>query len=493
MGRVILSLSLHRFLDALPSLFRLARLVLCFAFAQAAGWGQSSDRDGFREDQIFIQPKPGVSPTALANFHLTRSAEVLRTFSHVSNLQLLRVPKGETAQSLIAQYQSSGLVEFAEPDYFGHVFTTPNDPKYLDHTLWGLDKISAPGGWEVLTAASNIVVAVLDTGVRYTHEDLAANMWTNPNDGSHGLNVVAGNTNPDDDNGHGTLVAGVLGAVGNNGKGVCGVAWRTQILACKCFNSSGIGSISAVITGMDYARTNGARIINASWGFTNSLALSNAVYSLRDSNIIVVAAGGNSAADLDLSPTFPASYHFDNVVTVASTTQTDTLAASSNFGVTSVHLAAPGENIYSTWSPTDTFYIAQSGTSFAAPYVVGTLALMLTKFPTETYQQIIARVLKATDPLPGLAGKCVTGGRLNLRNALNPPIKLTAFSTAASTPFELLLTSGPNRTCVIQISTNLTSWISAFTNTTSAGGTFKFIDPQSTTSPQRFYRATSTL
>jgi subtilisin family serine protease len=105
----------------------------------------------------------------------------------------------------------------------------------------------------VLTSASNIVVAVLDTGVRYTHEDLAANMWVNPNDGSHGWNVLAGTSDPSDDNGHGTMVAGVLGAVGNNGKGVTGVAWRVQIMACKCFNNFGIGSISSVITGMDYA------------------------------------------------------------------------------------------------------------------------------------------------------------------------------------------------------------------------------------------------
>ena len=417
----------------------------------------------------------------------------MRTFARIGNLQVIRVPKSETVASLIAAYERSGLVEFAEPDYLGQIAATPNDPRYMDHTLWGLDKIAAPAGWDVLTSASNIVVAVLDTGVRYTHEDLAANMWVNPNDGSHGLNVVAGNTDPNDDNVHGTGVAGVLGAVGNNGKGVVGVTWRTQIMACKCFNSSGIGSVSMVVTCLDYARTNGARIINASWGFTNSLALSNAVYSLRDSNIIVVAACGNSSADIDLNPTYPASYHFDNVVSVASTTSSDTLAPTSNFGAGSVHLAAPGENIYSTFPATDTFYFAQSGTSFAAPHVVGALALMLAKFPAETYQQIIARLLDATVPLPALAGKCVTGGRLNLRNALNPPIKLTAFPATNGAPFQLRLSSGANRICVIQSTTNLTSWIPVFTNTTSASGMFDFFDAASTNSAQRFYRATSTL
>ena len=485
----------YNFLKALSRAPQLALILIlcCLRLVEPACLAQTPAASDYQDDQILIKPKPGTGLTALANFHSARKGEVLKTFPRIGNLQIIRVPKGETVQTFLSQYEQSGLVEFAEPDYFGQVFTTPNDPRFVNHTLWGLDKIAAPGGWDVLTSASNIVVAVIDTGVRYTHEDLAANMWVNPNDGSHGLNVVAGTTDPNDDNGHGTMVAGVLGAVGNNGKGVVGVAWRTQIMACKCFNNFAIGSISAVITGMDYARTNGARIINASWGFTNSLSLSNAVYSLRDSNIIVVAACGNSSINIDLSPTFPAGYDFDNIVSVASTTNNDTLSAFSNYGPTRVHLAAPGDNIYSTWSPTDSFYQTGSGTSFAAPYVVGTLALMLTKYPAETYQQIIARLLNATDPLPGLAGKCVTGGRLNLRNALNPPIKLTAFPATNGMPFQLRLSSGASRTCVIQVSTNLLGWTPIFTNTTSAAGLFYFADTASTNSVQRFYRATSTL
>jgi subtilisin family serine protease len=464
---------------------------ILFSWLTASAADQTAPT-AYREDQILIQPKAGISQTALNNFHQARNDVVLRTFDKLGRLQVLRVPKGETVSSLIAQYQKSGLVEFAEPDYLGHVFsTTPNDPKYLDGTLWGLDKISAPAAWDVLTSASNIVVAVLDTGVRYTHEDLASNMWVNPNDGSHGWNVIAGTNDPNDDQGHGTSVAGVLGAVGNNGKGVTGVAWQVQIMACKCFNNFGIGSISSVITGMDYAKTNGARIINASWGFTNSLALSNAVYSLRDFNIIVVAACGNSATDIDLNPTYPASYHFDNIVTVADTTRTDTLATASNYGATSVQLAAPGEQIYTTWSPNDSFYVTQSGTSFAAPYVSGALALLLTKFPAETYQQIIARLLNATDPLPALAGKCVTGGRLNLHNALSPPILLTPLPVPAGQPFQLRVAAGPNRLCVVDETTDLMNWSPVFTNTTSTDGTFDFADDRSTNSAQRFYRATA--
>jgi len=336
----------------------------------------------------------------------------------------------------------------------------------------------------VQTSASNILVAVLDTGVRYTHEDLASNMWVNPNDGSHGLNVLAGTTDPNDDGGHGTMVAGVLGAVGNNGKGVVGVAWKAQIMACKCFNSSGVGAMSDVVTCLDYAQTNGARLINASWGFNpDSQALSNAILSVRNAGIIVVAACGNSGTNIDLNPSWPASYHFDNIVSVAYTTRNDTLAAPSNYGPTSVHLAAPGEQIYSTTgftgSTSDSLYAQNSGTSFSAPYVTGTLALMLAKFNTESYQMVIGRLFTATDPLPSLAGKCTTGGRL-----------LAAIPASAG-PFQLRLSAAPNLACTIQVSTNLSAWSPIFTNTTSPNGTFAFTDYGSTNVVRRFYRAVS--
>jgi subtilisin family serine protease len=493
MSHTFVNAAARKFLEAfLPPLrLSLSLTLFCLLLVEWTCVAQTLFTPNYRADQILIQPKSGVNLTALANFHSAQKGEVLGTFARIGHLQIVRVPKGETVRSFINKYERSGLVEFAEPDYLGQVAATPNDPKYVDHTLWGLDKISAPAAWDVQNSASNIIVAVLDTGVRYTHEDLASNMWVNPGDGGHGLNALTGTSDPNDDNGHGTMVAGVLGAVGNNGKGVVGVTWRTEIMACKCFNNLGIGSISAVVTGLDYARTNGARIINASWGFTNSLALSNAVYSLRDFNIIIVAACGNSSADIDLSPTYPASYHFDNVVSVAYTTRTDTLAADSNYGATSVHLAAPGDQIYSTHAALDNFYSSGSGTSFAAPYVTGAFALMLTKYPAETYQQIISRVLNATDPLPSLAGKCLTSGRLNLRNALSPPINLAVLPAAGSAPFQLRLSGGPNRTCIIQVSTNLTSWSSIYTNTTSPNGTFDFADASSTNSTQRFYRAVS--
>lgn len=463
----------------------------------------------YRADRILIKPKRETTPAALANFHLARRGKVLRAFPRMGGLEIVSVPAGETVTNFVARYAQSGLVEFAEPDYEFHASATmPNDPKYLDGTLWGLNNfgqsggtphadIDAPEGWDVLTSASNIVVAVLDTGVWYTHEDLAANMWVNTNDGSHGFNAVATNNNPLDDNGHGTLVAGILGASGNNGKGVVGVAWQVQIMACKCLNSGGTGNESDIITCIDYAITNGARVMNASFDAPSaSLAFSNAIVSAQQAGIIFVASCGNASANVDLSPTYPACYHIDNVVSVAYTTRNDTLGQFSNFGVTNVLLAAPGAEMYSTFFNSDSAYLGGSflqGTSLAAPYVTGAFALMLAKYPAENYQSLISRVLKATDPVPALAGKCSTGGRLNLRKALSPPLILTAIPTAPGTPFQLHLDAGPNRTCVIQVTKNLESWTSIGTNTTSADGTFDFTDPGSTNSVLRYYRAQSTL
>jgi subtilisin family serine protease len=484
---------------------------LCLLFGlvlvTSPGLSQIPTASSYRQDQILIQPRPGISPPALSAFHASQHCKILRTFPAIRGLQVVQVPEGETVPGLIAKYQNSGLVEFAEPDYLGHTFATvPNDPRYSDGTLWGLNNTGASGGtphadihaaegWDVLTSASNIVVAVLDTGIRYTHEDLAANMWVNPNDGSHGTNAVAGTTDPSDDtqDGHGTMVAGVLGGVGNNGKGVTGVAWRVQIMACKCINSLYFGSVSDTAACFDYARANGAKIINASIGFTNSLSMSNAVLAARDAGIIVVAACGNSSTNVDISPTFPACYSFDNVVSVAATTRNDTLASFSNYGLTNVHLAAPGYQIYSTFVATDNFYHTEDGTSFSAPYVSGALALMLVKFPAETHQQIISRLLNGTDPLPTLAGKCVTGGRLNLRKALSPPIQLTVLSPTNDAVFRLRVSAGPNRACMVQSSTNLLAWTSIFTNTTGPDGTFEFDDPQPASAPQKFYRVLASL
>jgi subtilisin family serine protease len=459
--------------------------------------GPTVSTSAYAEDRILVQPKRGISSGALTEFHSAVRTKVLRTFEGIGRLQVVAVPAGEAVSSLIAIYQQSGLVEFAEPDYVMHTALVPDDPEFTDGTTWGLNKIQAPAAWDVLTSATNIIVAVLDSGVRYTHEDLATNMWVNPIDGGHGWNAIANSSDPWDDatDGHGTQMAGVIGAAGNNGKGIAGVAWRVQIMACKCFSSTGSGTNSDIITCMEFARTNGARILNASWSSLGSasysLALSNAIYTARNAGMIFVTSAGNNypKVNIDVTPCYPANLQIDNIVTASYTDPNDNLGVLSNYGATNVDLAAPGESIYSTYNGGDaSYYGFYSGTSFAAAYISGAFALMLAEYPGESYQQIINRVLRATDALPSLAGKCVTGGRLNLRKALTP-IRLTGIAAANSGPFQLHLSAATNLTCVIQVSADLADWLPVFTNTTSAGGTFDFTDNQSAGSPRRFYRA----
>src|SRR5713226_6285685 len=441
---------------------------------------------GAREDRILVKPNPGADLTQL---HAALGTRVLSTFAAIGGLQTLELAPGADAQTLIVLYQQSGLVEYAEPDFIVAASLTPNDARYLDGTLWGLYNtgiyggvpgadISAPEGWDSQNTASNIIVAVIDTGARYTHEDLAGNMWVSPGesgrdalgldkstngmdddgdgyiDDVHGINAILGTGIPWDDHGHGTHVSGTIGAVGNNRVGVVGVAWNVQLMACKFLDATGHGSISDAITCIDYARKKGAKIINASWGDyltapfngilpdlhnnpAKSQALHDAIASARDAGIIFVAACGNDGTDNDAHPLYPASYtDLDNILAVAATDRTDTRAGFSNFGATTVALGAPGTAIFSCWKGSDSDYSELNGTSMAANHVSGACAIVWAHYPTNNYRQIINRILSGVDPLPSLAGKCATGGRLNLQKALGaapPPSTLTANFTANPT------------------------------------------------------------
>ncbi len=510
----------------LRSLSRTGVIVLIISFGMSHGLAQSHWRTAvtpngteYRADQILIQPKKGVSPAALAKFHATQKVAVTKKFEALGNSQVLRVPPGETALDLVDKYQQSGLVEFAEPDYIFHANAAPNDPLYTDGTEWWLNNtgqtggipgadIKAPQAWDVLHSASNIIVAVLDSGVRYTHEDLAANMWVNPLDGTHGFNALTSTNDPNDDGvaGHGTFCAGLIGAVGNNGVGMAGVAWKVQIMACKCLDSQENGSEASVVACMEFARTNGAEVLNCSFstspGGPVTLLVSNEIVVLQNSGVIVVASCGNGLNttvphfNVDNLKVWPACLPMDNIISVLYTTATNTFGTFSDFGHTTVDLGAPGDQMSSTFNNADNGYFIStstsgfSGTSFAGPLVAGACALVLEKYPGETYQQTISRILKATDPEPDLAGKCVTGGRLNLLKALSPPISL-GVTSGTNLPVQMQVSAGPNRMCVIQSSTDMLSWSPVFTNATDTNGVFGFTDNNSTNAPTQFYRVTA--
>ena len=450
-----------------------------------SGWGSmlaQTEPPGYRADRILVMPKPGADLTLL---HAQLGAQVRRTYPAIQNLQVIQLPPLADPLEFAALYQRSGLVAYAEPDFILHAFGTPNDFYFGNGTLWGLNNtgqsggrpdadIDAPEAWDTLTDAGSIIVAVIDTGMRYTHEDLADNLWVNPgesgqdflgfdkrsnlfdDDGNgyvndvHGINAIDGTGIPWDDHGHGTHVSGTIGGVGNNSVGVVGVAWRVQLMALKFLNAAGQGFTSDAIECIDYARREGAKIINASWGSYGSAsnALRDAIASTRDAGMIFVAAAGNSASDNDIQPLYPASYDLDNIIAVAATTRQDELASFSNFGATTVDLGAPGTEIFSTWNTADNAYGSLQGTSQATPHVAGACALVWARYPGENYLQIKNRVLAGTDPLPALAGKCVTGGRLNLQKALGsatPSPTQPVLTVAATDPAASESGSDPGR------------------------------------------------
>lgn len=475
------------------------------AFPQAPARLQNAETP-VRGDRILIKPKPDLAAHLITNLHAAEHSRVLRTWPRLGGVQLLQVPPGETPHGLVQKYQRSGLVEYAEPDRMIQLAAVPNDPHYADGSLWGLDNtgqnaglpdadIDATEAWNVIFSASNIVVAVVDTGVRYTHEDLAANMWTSGQDGSHGINVLAGNNDPADDSGHGSRLAGIIGAVGSNLLGVVGVAWRVQIMACRFAGNQG-GSISDAISCIEFAQTNGASIINASWGlYEYSPSLSNAIYASREAGIVVVAAAGNNGLDNDLNPYYPASLDLDNIISVAATTRRDDLYPLSNTGATSVDIAAPGLEILSTDYAANNAYAMDEGTSMAAAYVSGACALLRARHPADSAAQIIQRLVSSADKLPGLAGACVSEGRLNLRRALGQPeqvpLRLIARRSTTATTVDVLVCGEALRSYVIEATTNQLLWTGVFTNTTSGDGSYVFTDGSSPYLARRFYRARS--
>jgi subtilisin family serine protease len=421
-----------------------------------------ADGPAYREGRILVIPKAGRA-AALGRFHGQTGARLRKAFPRLANIQVLELPQGLSARDAIARYRQSGYAAVVELDYWIEASTCSNDPSFINGDQWHLDNFGQAGGlagadihareaWSIRNSASNIVVAVIDSGIRTSHQDLTNNLWINPGeiagngldddangivDDVHGINATttpsSGNLN--DDFGHGTHVAGIVGATANNGIGVSGVAWKVRIMSCRFLDRSGNGALSDLQECLDYARAKGATVVNCSFeSSVSSVTLSNAFLELRDAGIVVVAAAGNSGTDNDMFPKYPASFPMDNIVSVTATTRTDD--QSYNYGAMSVHLGAPGVSIYSTRNQSDSHYTSDSGTSFAAPCVAGAAALVLAEFPGLSYRQVIDRLLGTVDPLPSLAGRCLTGGRLNLARALSGGF------TIQSTPYSWVPTNG---------------------------------------------------
>ena len=326
----------------------------------------------------------------------------------------------------------------------------PNDPDF--NQLYGMHNdgttggkagadINAPEAWDVSTVSKNVVIGVIDTGIDYTHPDIAPNYWTNPgetgtdaegrdkqtngidDDGNgfiddfRGWDFVNNDNDPMDDNSHGTHCAGTIGGKGNDGQGVVGVNWDVSMVGIKFLSGGGSGTLEDAVKGIEYGTKLGLTLTSNSWGgggYSETMAA--AIAEAESKSVLFIAAAGNSSADNDSDPHYPSTYTHSNVIAVAATDHNDEMASFSCYGAESVDIGAPGVDILS--SIPDGKYTKYSGTSMATPHVAGAAALVKAAFPELNGMQIKARLLNGADQIPALQGKTTTGGRLNLANSL---------------------------------------------------------------------------
>jgi hypothetical protein len=391
------------------------------------------------ENQVIVKFREQEIQSAEAiSIQQSLGASTVKTFPMI-RAQLWELNSINTVEA-VQRLENDSRIEYIEPNYIISLKQTPNDPEFSQ--LWGLHNegqtggtvdadIDAPEAWELKTE-SDVVVAVIDTGVDYNHPDLAANMWVNQNeipdngidddgngcvDDVYGCDFVNDDGDPFDDHFHGTHVAGTIAAVGNNNDGIVGVSWTAKIMAIKFLSGGGSGTIADAISAVQYATHMGAQISNNSWGGGGySQALYDAIQVAGEEGILFVAAAGNYSNNNDAYPSYPASYDLDNIIAVAATDHHDNLAGFSNYGLTTVDLGAPGVNIYSTMPNNN--YSSLSGTSMAAPHVSGAISLLWAKCSKLTHTQVKQNILETVDNVPALSGKTVTGGRLNVFHAL---------------------------------------------------------------------------
>lgn len=304
----------------------------------------------------------------------------------------------------IEKLSSNPYVIYAEPDYLEEMHFLPNDPLYQQ--LWGMEKIGMPTAWNYSTGSCDVAVGVIDSGIACNHPDIRRNMWISRNGRlRNGWNFADNTINAMDTNGHGTHVAGTVGAVGNNCIGITGVCWRVRVASLKF----GL-DIASAIASIDFANQFDIPILNASWG---GRAYSQALkYAIDQYPGLFIASAGNSGTDNDIDPVYPASYDSDNIISVAAAGPDDALAGFSNYGVKSVDIAAPGTNILSL--DLHGKYSSKNGTSMSAPHVAGAAALLKAYMPNISALTLKNIILSSAVKSPHLAGRVLTGGMLNV-------------------------------------------------------------------------------
>ncbi len=396
----------------------------------------------YRPGEVIIKFKSDFSQQQANAVLSSVGIQVVKRFDEIGALRC-NITVDKSVLKAVEECNANPNVEYAEPNYIYKASVVPNDPRFND--LFGMRQIDAPDAWDIQKGSKSVIVGVIDTGVDTEHDDLKNNIWRNPGetgsgredngidddgngfvDDHRGWDFINDDNNPFDDNDHGTHVSGTIGAVGDNSEGVVGVNWNVSIMALKFLAGNGSGTTDDAIGAIIYGANMGARVLSNSWGGGGrSNALEDAIEFANDNGVLFVAAAGNDFSNNDSAPTYPANYEVANVISVAANTESDRLAGFSNFGVKTVDLAAPGNNIVSTVARGR--YDSFSGTSMATPHVSGAAALVWAQFPDLTVNRLIIRLLGSVDKHINYTDKVLTGGRLNVAKALstNPIIART--------------------------------------------------------------------
>lgn len=402
--------------------------------------------------EFVVKLKPGMMRASTQALSQQLKGFVTQKISG-QNIVVVKKAVFETNDSAIKALNENPMVEIAEPNYIYKINKAPTDPLYSQ--TWGLanvgqadpkNQVGVAGidinmekAWEIQTGTREKIVAIIDTGIDWSHPDLADNMWINEaekngkagvdDDGNgvvddiYGYNAITGTGNAKDDQGHGSHCAGTIGARANNGIGVAGVNWNVRMMAVKFLDSSGSGSLADAIKAIDYATKMGANVMSNSWGGGGfSQTLLDAIQRSNDAGAIFIAAAGNEYNNNDASPTYPSTYQVANVMSIAAIDNRGAKADFSNYGKKTVHLGAPGVNVMST---TGGSYKAFSGTSMATPHVAGVAALLWANEPNLTAAQVKERLVATARPLASMKGKTRTGGIVDaygaLTNQVAPP------------------------------------------------------------------------
>ena len=406
---------------------------------------QAKTTNDFVPGEYVVRLKPNMVMTNNLSMASMLGSYVKTTIPAL-NIVVVKRPVFETIDSAVKTLGANSFVEIVEPNYIYHMNKESNDPDF--GKLWGLKNvgqkdpkgqvgvagvdIDAVKAWDITTGSDKMVVAVIDTGIDYNHPDLKENLWTNEaelngqagvdDDGNgvvddiNGYNAITGKGDAQDDQGHGSHCAGTIGGRGDNGVGVVGVNWNVKLMGVKFLDANGSGTLDNALKAIDYATKMGAKVMSNSWGGGRfSQTLMDAVKRSNEAGALFVAAAGNDGSNNDGTPTYPASFDVPNVLTVAAVDNRGGMASFSNYGKKTVHVGAPGVNIYSS---TGGSYESMSGTSMATPHVAGVAALVWSHEPQMTGLELKQRLIQTSRPLASLKGRIKSGGLVNAYNAL---------------------------------------------------------------------------